>query len=159
MLRDPERAAYKLHKYVDGPAILEAAVIIGGGISWMPVARLPHVVWEPIATDVHQALVKARRAAGVKTLRPWGAWTGLQRHEGLEVLVLMFGLEGLNAFELSEGEIRTKARTALANWCGLAPEERWWLASQTEATRGRPGYAADRGWRQALKHILLENPV
>src|SRR5260370_28220126 len=46
----------------------------------------------------------------------------------------------------------------LANWMGLAPEERWWLYTTVNATSGHPEHGRDRGWRKAIKIALAENP-
>ena len=47
--------------------------------------------------------------------------------------------------------------TALKNWLGLRPEERWWLYTMTNATSG--GVDDNFGWRKAIRYALTENPV
>ena len=49
--------------------------------------------------------------------------------------------------------------TAIANWKGLAPEERWWLYTMTAAATGNYLAGRGRGWRKALRYALTENPV
>lgn len=47
--------------------------------------------------------------------------------------------------------------SAIANWRGLSPEERWWLFTMTNASTGNVN--DKRGWRKALRYALTENPV
>ena len=49
--------------------------------------------------------------------------------------------------------------TAIANWQGLAAEERWWLYTMTAAATGNYLAGRGRGWRKALRYALTENPV
>ena len=46
---------------------------------------------------------------------------------------------------------------ALHNWETLAPEERWWLYTMTNACTGQ--MKDKKGWRIALRYALCENPV
>ena len=50
------------------------------------------------------------------------------------------------------------AYTAIQNWRGLAPEERWWLYTMTAAQTGHHAQK-NRGWRKAVRAALTENPV
>jgi hypothetical protein len=47
--------------------------------------------------------------------------------------------------------------TAVRNWKGLLPEERWWLYTMTNAATGE--IHDKKGWRKALRFALCENPV
>jgi hypothetical protein len=49
--------------------------------------------------------------------------------------------------------------TAIANWQGLTPEERWWLYTMTAAATGHVLTGRNRGWRKAVRFALTENPV
>jgi len=49
--------------------------------------------------------------------------------------------------------------TALVNWNGLVPEERWWLYTQTAAATGHGINGRGRGWRKAVRYALTENPL
>ena len=49
--------------------------------------------------------------------------------------------------------------TAIRNWSGLAPEERWWLYTMTNAATGHALHGRNRGWRKAVRYALTENPV
>lgn len=47
--------------------------------------------------------------------------------------------------------------TAIQNWQGLKPEERWWLYTMTNASTG--DHNKKYGWRTAIRYALTENPV
>ena len=47
--------------------------------------------------------------------------------------------------------------TAIRNWKGLMPEERWWLYTMTNASTGH--IKDKKGWRIALRYALCENPI
>ena len=49
--------------------------------------------------------------------------------------------------------------TAVANWKGLVPEERWWLYTQTAAATGHGVRDRGKGWRKAVRFALTENPI
>lgn len=67
---------------------------------------------------------------------------------GKELLVLVWSIEDCDP---------SVVHTAIRNWLGLAPEERWWLYTMTNAATGN---IYDRsGWRKALRYALTENPV
>jgi hypothetical protein len=48
---------------------------------------------------------------------------------------------------------------AVKNWLGLAPEERWWLFTMTNAATGHAIAGRNKGWRKAVRYALTENPV
>ncbi|NLL68308.1 MAG: DUF3780 domain-containing protein, partial [Clostridiaceae bacterium] len=65
-----------------------------------------------------------------------------------EMLVLLWAVEDCDPAVIP---------TASRNWLGLAPEERWWLYTMTNAATGSLN---DRtGWRKALRYALTENPI
>lgn len=47
--------------------------------------------------------------------------------------------------------------TAIKNWLGLKPEERWWLYTMTNASTGDSN--TKYGWRTAIRYALTENPI
>jgi len=49
--------------------------------------------------------------------------------------------------------------TAIRNWLGLTPEERWWLFTMTNAATGHAIAGRDKGWRKAVRFALTENPL
>ena len=74
--------------------------------------------------------------------------TPVERLFGKEMMVLLWAIEHCDPSLIS---------TAVRNWKGLLPEERWWLYTMTNAATGE---LKDRkGWRTALRHALCENPV
>jgi hypothetical protein len=74
--------------------------------------------------------------------------TPVERLFGKELMVLLWAIEDCDPSVIS---------TAVRNWKGLMPEERWWLYTMTNAATGK---LTDRkGWRKALRYALCENPV
>ena len=74
--------------------------------------------------------------------------TPVERLFGKEMMVLLWGIEDSDPSVIS---------TAIRNWKGLLPEERWWLYTMTNAATG--GLTDKKGWRKALRYALCENPV
>lgn len=74
--------------------------------------------------------------------------TPVERLLGKELLLLVWAIEDCDPSVIP---------TAIRNWLGLAPEERWWLFTMTNAATG--GVHDRRGWRKALRYALTENPV
>jgi len=83
---------------------------------------------------------------------PVGKWhTGqvpVQRLFGKEMVLLAWAIEDCDPSVIP---------TAIKNWLGLTPEERWWLFTMTNAATG--GLKDKRGWRKAIRYALTENPV
>lgn len=82
-----------------------------------------------------------------------GAWrereTLLAPHFGKELALLAWVVEDADP---------TLIPNMVANWAGLAPEERWWFYTTINATSGHPEHGRNRGWRKAIKIALAENP-
>lgn len=74
--------------------------------------------------------------------------TPLDKLLGKELMVLLWGIENNDPSGIP---------TAIRNWKGLLPEERWWLYTMTNASTG--GINDKKGWRTALRYALCENPV
>ena len=111
--------------------------------------RLSRDRWDLIAAALAEDFNRRLRAL---ELRP-GKWAAaglvpVARLLGKELLVLGWAME-----QADPGQ----SPMAIANWQGLAPEERWWLYSMTAAQTGRARDGA--GWRKALRYALCENPV
>jgi hypothetical protein len=106
--------------------------------------------WEAIADEVRAQFNQRLRKAGMKP----GAWRVghnlLRRELGKELALLAWAIEDADP---------TLIATALANWNGLVPEERWWLYTQAAAATGHATADRGRGWRKALRYALTENPV
>jgi len=72
----------------------------------------------------------------------------VQRLYGKEMVLLTWAIEDCDP---------TVIPTALKNWLGLSPEERWWLFTMTNAATGHMG--DKRGWRRAIRYALTDNPI
>jgi hypothetical protein len=72
----------------------------------------------------------------------------VERLFGKEIMVLLWAIEDCDPGAVS---------TAIRNWKGLMPEERWWLYTMTNAATGE--LHDKKGWRKALRFALCENPV
>jgi Protein of unknown function (DUF3780) len=112
--------------------------------------RLPRVKWNEIA-EVLRAEFNARlKKEGCRS----GKWkTGhniVSRTLGKELTLLAWAIEDADPALIP---------TAIANWQGLQPEERWWLYTMTAAATGHCESGRNRGWRKAVRFALTENPV
>lgn len=74
--------------------------------------------------------------------------TPVERLFGKEMMVLLWGIEDCDPSVIP---------TAIRNWKGLMPEERWWLYTMTNASTGH--MKDKKGWRIALRYALCENPI
>ncbi len=111
---------------------------------------LPRIKWNAIADVVR---VEFNRRLKKEKL-PTGRWTAgrnrLARLLGKELTLLAWAVEDADP---------TLIPTAVRNWLGLAPEERWWLFTMTAAATGHALHGRGRGWRKAVRYALTENPV
>ncbi len=105
--------------------------------------------WSRLATAVAETFNSRLRASRLPT-GTWTMATDLAPHLGKELTLLFWAVEDADP---------TLLPAMLANWMGLAPEERWWLYSTINATSGHPEHGRDRGWRKAIKIAFAENPV
>lgn len=81
----------------------------------------------------------------------WKAgYNTLSRSLGKELTLLAWAIEDADP---------ALVPTAVANWQGLTPEERWWLCTMTAAATGNYVSGRGRGWRKAVRFALTENPV
>ncbi len=111
---------------------------------------LARTKWDAIADAVRVEFNRRLKAMG---LHP-GAWrTGpnlLRRELGKELVLLAWAIEDADPALIP---------TAIANWQGLYPEERWWLYTQTAAATGHGVNDRGKGWRKAVRYALTENPI
>ncbi len=99
---------------------------------------------EPVRLEFNKRLKTKKLPAG----RFITGQTPVERMLGKEMLVLIWAIEDCDPSNIP---------TALRNWFGLSPEERWWLYTMTNAATGN---IDDRmGWRKALRYALTENPI
>ena len=113
-------------------------------------SRCPRQKWNEIADAVRAEFNARLKAQG----RPAGRWrpgyNPVVRALGKELCLLLWAIEDADP---------SLVRAALANWQGLAPEERWWLYTMTAAATGNYATGRDSGWRKAVRYALTENPV
>jgi len=106
--------------------------------------------WDAIADDLRAQFNLRLKKIGKKS----GAWRSgpnlVRRELGKELTLLAWAIEEADPALI---------RTALVNWSGLVPEERWWLYTQTAAATGHGISDRGRGWRKAVRYALTENPV
>jgi hypothetical protein len=79
---------------------------------------------------------------------PASGGTPIERLLGKELMVMLWAIEDCDPAAIP---------TAIRNWKGLMPEERWWLYTMTNASTG--GLNDKKGWRKALRYALCENPI
>ncbi len=72
----------------------------------------------------------------------------IERLLGKELVLLLWAIEDSDPALIN---------TALKNWLGLSPEERWWLFTMANASTGY--YNNKRGWRIAIRYALTDNTV
>lgn len=111
---------------------------------------LPRAKWDAIAEAAKAEFNSRLREQGLKS----GQWKigqiPLSRLFGKELVLLAWAIE-----DADPGLIPV----AIRNWRGLAPEERWWLFTMTNAATGHAITGRNRGWRKAVRYALTENPV
>jgi hypothetical protein len=111
---------------------------------------LPRLKWDAIADQVRAEFNIRLRRVNIKP-GGWKAGPNLLRRElGKELVLLAWAIEDADPALIP---------AALANWGGLAPEERWWLYTQTAGATGHGLNDRGRGWRKAVRYALTENPV
>ncbi len=112
-------------------------------------AILERFRWQRIAEPARREFNLRLREAGL----PPGQWRAgealLAPHFGKELTLLAWAVED------DDG---TLIPSMIANWSGLAPEERWWLYTTVNATSLHAEHGHDRGWRKAIKIAFAENP-
>jgi hypothetical protein len=105
--------------------------------------------WSRVSEAAREDFNRRLRATG----SPPGVWrereTLLAPHLGKELVLLAWVVEEADP---------TLIPNMVANWAGLAPEERWWFYTTINATSGHPEHGRHRGWRKAIKIALAENP-
>ena len=111
---------------------------------------LARAKWNAVADEVRVEFNRRLKHQGV----PAGRWkTGsnpVARLLGKELTLLAWAVEDADP---------TLIPAAVKNWLGLAPEERWWLFTMTNAATGHALHGRGKGWRKAVRFALTENPV
>lgn len=109
---------------------------------------LPPAKWEKIKDTIAKEFNPRLKIKNYKA----GAWvagkTPVHRLLGKELVLIAWVIADCDP---------TNIDSALKNWLGLRPEERWWLYTMTNATSGNVD--DNFGWRKAIRYALTENPV
>jgi len=113
-------------------------------------AILPRPKWEAMADTVRVEFNRRLQAQKLKTGKWQRGQTPVSRLFGKELVLLAWAIEDADP-ELIP--------VAVQNWLGLAPEERWWLFTMTNAATGHAIAGRNQGWRKAVRYALTENPV
>ena len=111
---------------------------------------LPRLKWDAIADAVRVEFNQRLKGNGLKTGKWKSGQTPVSRLFGKELVLLAWAIE-----DADPGLIPV----AVQNWLGLAPEERWWLFTMTNAATGHAINGRNKGWRKAVRYALTENPV
>ena len=113
-------------------------------------AILPRGKWNAIADEARVEFNRRLKKQGL----PAGRWkrgdNPVARLLGKELTLLAWAVEDADP---------TLVAAAVKNWLGLAPEERWWLFTMTNAATGHALHGRNKGWRKAVRFALTENPV
>jgi hypothetical protein len=105
--------------------------------------------WAEVKTALMMEFNARLKKEGLKTGKfAANGGTPVERLFGKELMVLLWAIEDSDPSLIS---------TAVRNWKGLMPEERWWLYTMANAATG--GLTDRKGWRKALRYALCENPV
>jgi len=135
--------------WVDSASWRELRFALGQEDATMRVV-LPRRKWEAIADPVRAEFNRHLKQCGLKTGKWHAGQTPLPRLFGKELVLLAWAIE-----DADPGLIPA----AVQNWLGLAPEERWWLFTMTNAATGHAITGRNKGWRKAVRYALTENPV
>ncbi|MCX7411763.1 MAG: DUF3780 domain-containing protein [Planctomycetales bacterium] len=111
---------------------------------------LSRAKWNDIAEVVRAEFNARLKKTGQRTGKWRTGYNPVARMLGKELTLLAWAIEDADPALTS---------TAIANWQGLAPEERWWLYTMTAAATGHYSLGRNLGWRKAVRFALTENPV
>lgn len=111
---------------------------------------LPRVKWDAIADELRAAFNQRLRDNGLPTGKWQPGQIPVSRLLGKELVLLAWAIEDADPALIPQ---------AIRNWHGLAPEERWWLFTMTNAATGHALGGRGKGWRKAVRFALTENPV
>jgi hypothetical protein len=104
--------------------------------------------WKEIEAEVKTEFNQRLKSYGQKAATWKQGQIPLQRLFGKELTLLCWAIEDCDIKVIP---------TAIKNWQGLKPEERWWLYTMTNASTGEAH--TKYGWRTAIRYALTENPV
>ena len=128
-----------LKVYADGQVIQKADVLR---------LRISRHKWNMLTKDFTSEFNSRLKEKKIPAGKFVVGGTPVERLFGKEMMVLLWGIEDCDP---------SNVPTAIRNWKGLMPEERWWLYTTTNASTG--GLKDKKGWRTALRYALCENPI
>ena len=138
----PPIEVYERYSWTDG----EEQVLDGADVLRIEISRHK---WNEVKTALTTEFNTRLKKDGLKIGKfPAVGGAPIERLFGKEMMVLLWAIEDADPSNIS---------TAVRNWKGLMPEERWWLYTMTNAATGE--LKDRRGWRKALMYALCENPV
>jgi hypothetical protein len=147
--KDPQVYVTEHLEWDDSEARRELNFALGREDNKMRVV-LPRAKWDAIADAARAEFNQRLKALGKKP----GQWAAGQvpmaRTLGKELVLLCWAIEEADPALIP---------AAIRNWLGLAPEERWWLFTMTNAATGHAITGRGKGWRRAVRYALTENPV
>ncbi len=148
--KSKEAKIFICERYIWKPDV-EDGEVIGLGKDDQTKVVLLYSRWKEIAEDVRAEFNRRLLQFGIKS----GKWVTrdsvpVDRNLGKELVLLCWAIEQADPFLIP---------TAIRNWQGLAPEERWWLYTMTNASTGHATDGQNRGWRKAVRFALTENPI
>ena len=111
---------------------------------------LPRTKWDAIADEARTEFNRRLAKRGLPAARWKRGDNPLARLLGKELTLLAWAVEDADPALIP---------IAIKNWMGLAPEERWWLFTMTNAATGHALHGRNKGWRKAVRFALTENPV
>jgi len=111
---------------------------------------LARAKWNAIADDVRVEFNRRLKRQGIAAGRWKARANPVMRLLGKELVLLAWAIDDADP---------TLIPAAIKNWLGLAPEERWWLYTMTNAATGHALHGRGKGWRKAVRFALTENPV
>jgi hypothetical protein len=155
-MESPAHFAVDIHSGADEPVVIEERFAwsqeADEATARQPVVKvvLDRYRWSRISETARGQFNRRLKDLGTKT----GQWKEgenlLATHLGKELTLLAWAVEDADP---------TLIPNIVANWSGLAPEERWWLYTTINASAGHPEHGRDRGWRKAIRIAFAENPA
>lgn len=133
----------------DTPERLELNIALGAEDSKLRVL-LPRLKWDDIAEATQLEFNQRLRQMNFRPGKWKAGSTPISRLFGKELVLLAWAIEDADPALIP---------IAVRNWLGLAPEERWWLFTMTNAATGHAIAGRNKGWRKAVRFALTENPV
>lgn len=110
--------------------------------------ELSRAKWKEVETALRSEFNLRLKDYGQKSASWKQGQNAVQRLLGKELTLLCWAIEDCDLKVIP---------TAIKNWLGLKPEERWWLYTMTNASTGDSN--TKYGWRTAIRYALTENPI